>query len=75
MFFSDRAMEKLHKRKSVPATYNLDLNLVRYSRCTSAAMIVQCLTLSGPLLRMCGWILANRRSVTTGAGTTSAASE
>jgi len=28
LFFSERAMEKLHKRKAVPATYNLDLNLV-----------------------------------------------
>jgi alanine-glyoxylate transaminase/serine-glyoxylate transaminase/serine-pyruvate transaminase len=27
-FFSDRAMEKLHSRKSKPATFNLDMNLI-----------------------------------------------
>ncbi len=28
LFFSQKAMEKLQRRKTVPATYNLDLNLV-----------------------------------------------
>lgn len=27
-FFSDRAMEKLHSRKTKPATFNLDMNLI-----------------------------------------------
>jgi hypothetical protein len=31
VFISDRALEKLQKRKTVPATYNLDLNLVRHT--------------------------------------------
>eukprot|EP00884_Botryococcus_braunii_P002472 jgi/Botrbrau1/12225/Bobra.0197s0018.1 len=28
LFFGERAFEKLRKRKSPPATYNLDLNLI-----------------------------------------------
>ncbi|GFH28798.1 aminotran_5 domain-containing protein, partial [Haematococcus lacustris] len=27
LFFSERALEKLQRRKTPPATYNLDLNL------------------------------------------------
>jgi hypothetical protein len=40
VFFSERALEKLLSRKTVPATYNLDLNLV------SVLIAAQLVTLS-----------------------------
>lgn len=43
LFFSQRAVDKLKNRKTKPATYNLDMNLIgKYRSCTASALLQEC---------------------------------